>query len=98
MMADAVEAASRSLPDHSPEAISALVNKIIDQQIAEGLHSESPLSFRDIATIKNVFASRLRTMFHTRISYPEAIRPAQGESAAGTPQAVVADEKNESKP
>lgn len=98
MMADAVEAASRSLPDHSPEAISALVNKIIDQQIAEGLHSESPLSFRDIATIKSVFASRLRTMFHTRISYPEAIRPAQAEPSGESQLPVVADEKNEKRP
>ena len=80
MMADAVEAASRSLPDHSPEAITALVNKIVDQQIAEGLHNESPLSFRDVNVIKNVFSSRLRTMYHSRISYPEAIRPQQPKS------------------
>lgn len=77
MMADAVEAASRSLSDYSPETISALVNKIIDQQIAEGLHNDSPLSFRDVNEIKQVFASRLRTMYHTRISYPEAVRPAK---------------------
>ncbi|MCM1347950.1 MAG: HDIG domain-containing protein [Firmicutes bacterium] len=76
MMADSVEAASRSLTDHSPEAISALVNKIIDQQIAEGLHNESPLSFRDVNEIKNVFVSRLRSLYHSRISYPEAIKPA----------------------
>lgn len=75
MMADAVEAASRSLKDHTPEAISGLVNKIIDQQIAEGLHNESPLSFRDVNAIKNVFASRLRSLYHSRISYPEAIKP-----------------------
>lgn len=48
MMADAVEAASRSLKEHTPEAISGLVNKIIDGQIAEGLHNESPISFRDV--------------------------------------------------
>lgn len=71
MMADAVEAASRSMTDHSPEAIQALVNRIIDGQIAEGLHSDSPISFRDVRTIKEVFASRLRTMFHSRISYPD---------------------------
>ncbi len=73
MMADAVEAASRSLQQHTPEAISALVNKIIDSQIAEGLHNDSPISFRDVETVKQVFASRLRTMYHSRISYPEAI-------------------------
>jgi len=71
MMADSVEAASRSMTDHSPESISALVNKIIDGQIAEGLHNDSPISFRDVQAIKEVFAQRLRTMYHSRISYPE---------------------------
>ena len=71
MMADAVEAASRSMKEHSPEAITALVNKIIDGQIAEGLHNESPLSFRDVQAVKASFIQRLRTMYHSRISYPE---------------------------
>lgn len=71
MMADAVEAASRSLKEHTPEAISALVNKIIDGQIAEGLHNESPISFRDVQAVKESFIQRLRTMYHSRISYPE---------------------------
>lgn len=74
MMADAVEAASRSLKEHTPEAITMLVNRIIDSQIAEGLHSESPISFRDVTEIKRCFSSRLRTMYHSRISYPEAIK------------------------
>lgn len=72
MMADAVEAASRSLTDYSPEAIEALVNRIIDSQIAEGLHSDSPLSFRDVKTIKESFINRLRTIYHSRIAYPIA--------------------------
>ncbi len=76
MMADSVEAASRSMSDHSPEAIAALVNKIIDSQIADGLHNDSPISFRDVKEIKDVFASRLRTMYHSRISYPELVKPA----------------------
>lgn len=71
MMADAVEAASRSMPEHSPQAITNLVNKIIDGQIAEGLHNDSPISFRDVQAIKESFAQRLRTMYHSRISYPE---------------------------
>lgn len=89
MMADSVEAASRSMTDHSPEAISALVNKIIDSQIAEGLHNESPLSFRDVRAIKDVFAQRLRTMYHSRISYPEMKKapalPDAGADEKGTP-------------
>lgn len=75
MMADAVEAASRSLKDYSTESISALVNRIIDTQIAEGLHNESPISFRDVNDIKSIFISRLVTMYHSRVSYPEAIKP-----------------------
>ncbi len=71
MMADSVEAASRSLTSYTQESISSLVNKIIDGQIADGLHNESPISFRDIQTIKEAFINRLRTMYHARISYPD---------------------------
>lgn len=71
MMADAVEAASRSLRDYTVESITTLVNRIIDGQIADGLHNESPLSFRDITAIKQSFIERLRTMYHARVSYPE---------------------------
>lgn len=71
MMADVVEAASRSLTNHNSEAISALVNKLIDAQVAEGLHKNSPLSFRDITTIKEAFIKSLLTMYHVRIAYPD---------------------------
>ena len=70
MMADAVEAASRSLTEHSREAITDLVNKIIDGQIADGLHDQSPLAFRDVAIIKEAFIKRLMTIYHSRIAYP----------------------------
>jgi putative nucleotidyltransferase with HDIG domain len=71
MMADAVEAASRSLPEHSLSAITALVNRIIDSQIEEGLHNDSPISFRDIKIIKDAFINRVSTMYHSRVVYPE---------------------------
>lgn len=71
MMADAVEAASRSLPEYTPEAIGNLVDKIIDSQEKEGLFNESPISFRDIQTIKNTFKKRLSTIYHSRVAYPE---------------------------
>lgn len=74
MMADSVEAASRSMTDHSPEAISSLVNRIIDGQVDEGLHRESPLSFRDIQQAKEAFIARLRTMYHSRIAYPPSTK------------------------
>ena len=71
MMADSVEAASRSLKDYSPEAISALVDKIITAQESDGLYKNSPISFRDIETIKETFKKRLATIYHSRVVYPE---------------------------
>lgn len=71
MMADAVEAASRSLTDYSPESIDRLVENIINGQIADGLFNESPISFRDVEMIKKVFKQRLSTIYHTRVRYPE---------------------------
>lgn len=85
MMADSVEAASRSLTDHSPEAISNLVNRLIDGQVADGLHNESPLSFRDIKEIKETFISRLRSMYHARVQYPsETPQPVGAEAQPGS--------------
>lgn len=71
MMADAVEAASRSLPDYSRESIDALVDKIIDGQQKDGMFKESPISFRDVETVKETFKKRLATIYHSRVAYPE---------------------------
>lgn len=71
MMADSVEAASRSLPEYTEESISNLVEKIIDSQVNDGCFKECPITFKDIATIKAVFKEKLKTIYHTRISYPE---------------------------
>jgi hypothetical protein len=70
MMADAVEARSRSLTDFSEQAIETAVNQMIDAQIADGQFSASPLSFKDVEDIRRVFTSRLTAMNHHRISYP----------------------------
>ncbi len=70
MMADSIEAASRSLKEHTREAITELVNRIIDGQIADGLHNESSLEFRDVSKIKETFIKRLMTIYHSRIAYP----------------------------
>lgn len=84
MMADSVEAASRSLKEHTREAITDLVNKIIDGQIADGLHNESTLSFRDVAMIKEAFIKRLMTIYHSRIAYPKAPETAETRTPAPT--------------
>ena len=71
MMADAVEAASRSLKDYTPESINALVDKIIDGQASEGLFKEAPISFKDVEKVKETFKKRLGTIYHSRVAYPE---------------------------
>ena len=71
MMADAVEAASRSLSEYTEESIASMVNNIIDTQVREGYFAECPVTFRDIATAKRILIERLKTMHHTRIQYPE---------------------------
>jgi putative nucleotidyltransferase with HDIG domain len=71
MMCDAVEAASRSLPEYTEDSINQLVDKIIDNQVAEGFFSECSITFKDIATAKMVLKDKLKTIYHTRISYPE---------------------------
>ncbi len=93
MMADSVEAASRSMTDHSQEAIKALVDRLIDTQVAEGLHNDSPLSFRDIRDIKECFISRLRSMYHARVSYPPE---ATGRISRGSDNGSAAGESDAS--
>ncbi len=71
MMADSVEAASRSLPEYTDESITQLVNRIIDGQMEEGLLRDTPLTFKNIEAIKQIFIQKLKTIYHTRISYPD---------------------------
>ena len=71
MMADAVEAASRSLKEYTEQNIRELVNRIIDTQVDEGYFRECPITFRDIQYAKTVLIEKLKTIYHTRISYPE---------------------------
>ena len=71
MMCDAVEAASRSLPEYTEESIGSLIDRIIDNQVSEGYFSQCPITFQDISTAKQVLKQKLMTIYHTRISYPE---------------------------
>ena len=66
IMADAVEAASRSLPEYTEESITNLVERIIDSQLADGYFRECPITFRDIALAKQVLIERLKNIYHTR--------------------------------
>lgn len=71
MMSDAVEAASRSLNEYTEENISNLVEKIVKSQMDEGYYDECNLTFKDIFIAKKALKERLKTIYHTRISYPE---------------------------
>jgi len=71
MMSDTIEAASRSLPEYTEDTISQLVDRLVDAQVDAGYFKECPITFRDIATAKRVAIERLKSIYHTRISYPE---------------------------
>ena len=77
MMADSVEAASRSLQTITDETLRTLVNNIIDTQMAEGYFKNCPLTFHDIEVAKEQFISSLKTVYHTRIQYPTLNQPSE---------------------
>ena len=77
MMADTVEAASRSLKEYTEESISELVNRLIDDQMKRGCFTQSNLSFRDIHVAKYVLTESLKTLYHTRIAYPGDPQPVE---------------------
>lgn len=80
MMCDSVEAASRSLKEYTEESITNLVNRIIDAQLSEGHFKECPITFRDIDDAKKTLIDSLKTIYHTRISYPELKKASKQET------------------
>lgn len=70
MMADGVEASSRSLKKYDAIAIDELVDKIINHQINENQFINADITFRDINQIKKIFKKRLMNIYHVRIEYP----------------------------
>jgi membrane-associated HD superfamily phosphohydrolase len=90
MLADSVEAATRASRDHSPEAIDALVEKIMLERLSEGQLDECDLTLRDLRRIKTSFLTLLIGMYHPRIEYPErrdALPSAGGSPSLGEPDA-----------
>lgn len=71
MMADSVEAASRSLKEISGESIDMLVESIINNQVNDGQFAETDITFRDISRIKAVFKNKLHNIYHARVAYPK---------------------------
>lgn len=72
MMADSVEAASRSLKKYDGETIDKLVDGIIASQLAEDQFINADITLKDISIVKKIFKRRLKSIYHVRISYPEA--------------------------
>lgn len=71
MMADSIEAASRSLRKYDDEIISTLVDDIILQQMKEEQYNDSDITYKEITQVKNIFKHRLRTIYHKRVEYPK---------------------------
>ena len=71
MFCDAVEAASRSLKDYSPENISSLVDRIVDGKIADGQLVDADMTLREIATVKETMKTYIQQMYHSRVAYPK---------------------------
>lgn len=71
MMADAIEARSRSLTEITEQSISDMVDSMINQQMNDGQFAETPLSFKDLEEIRCVFKQKILAMNHHRIAYPE---------------------------
>lgn len=71
MMADAIEAASRTLLDYSPQSIENTVSKIIDTQLQDGQFNEVDITLKQLNLAKKIFADKIKNIYHARIVYPE---------------------------
>jgi membrane-associated HD superfamily phosphohydrolase len=70
LLADAVEAAARSLNEPTPGRIRGVVNKILEARVKDGQLDESPITFEDLAKIRDSFIPVLTALFHGRVHYP----------------------------
>lgn len=71
MLADTIEAASRTLREHTPEAIRELVEKLVRGKLADGQLDDSPLTLRDLGILIESFIKTLSSTYHERIEYPD---------------------------
>ncbi|MBI4867852.1 MAG: HDIG domain-containing protein [Candidatus Wallbacteria bacterium] len=89
MMADGVEAASRTLKKPTPANVEALVTKIINDHFADGQFNECDITKRDLELIQARMSKTLTSMFHNRVSYPEGFQPVE-EEPPSPPRLAVA--------
>jgi membrane-associated HD superfamily phosphohydrolase len=84
-LADGVEAASRSLRQTTPTQLSELIDRIVRDRIDDGQLDEAPVTFLELARIKNSFQFTLLNMLHGRVAYPPVTEtPPAGEAPAAT--------------
>ncbi len=90
MLADIVEAAARTLDEPTPSNVERLVNKLVDEKVAEGQLDECPLTFADVKRLRRSLIDGINTMFHQRIKYPDQIERDAEEvaKAYGQPEEV----------
>ncbi|HUS80835.1 MAG TPA: HDIG domain-containing protein, partial [Armatimonadota bacterium] len=93
MLADAVEAAARTLVNPGRDMIVDLVERIVSGKVEDGQLDECPLTFADLKAIKESFAATLVGMFHQRIRYPEQLEEEDEEAAAAAPAGGEAPER-----
>ncbi|MDC1224830.1 HDIG domain-containing protein [Schleiferiaceae bacterium] len=80
MMSDAVEASTRSLPEKSQEALSTMIDKVIDHQLTTGQLDNADITLKEINAIREAFKKFMRGVYHVRISYPEEVKTIQSAS------------------
>lgn len=71
MMADSVEAASKSLKEPTASKIDAFVESIVDKQLEGGQFLNADITLKEIETIKKVLKKKLNNIYHLRVEYPE---------------------------
>jgi hypothetical protein len=98
MLADMVEAASRSLVDPSPARIQGTVQKIINKVFADGQLDECELTLKDLHVIAKSFNNILGGIFHHRVEYPEANSKAAKKAANGDTDQVSTEDPGAKKP
>ena len=99
MLADTIEAAVRSMPDPTPQAIAKFIERLVRGKLEDGQLSDSPLTLRDIDGICEAFCTVLNGVFHERIEYPNVQLPERGAAATEAPKPAEAPKQAEvSKP
>ena len=108
MLADSIEAASRSLDKPTPKKLESLIDGIVASRLADGQLDSSDLTFSDLATIRETFLSLLAGIYHFRVRYPdqepetdsesEPVREAVAPEADTPPAAVAGTDETPSRP